>query len=203
MAKCLSFLALGLCLLSNLYANNVGTFGETYPVAEKSLLVLFRERLQQIDFLKLQNQWLEGVVNYATRPTPIELKHAEYFHQESFDPSIILTQDIMDAKGHVIYAKGMRINPLDYLPHYQPHWLFINADNEKELTYTADCLQKYPDLKIILIQGDVPKTAKIFNHAVYFDQSGHLVSRFELHETPALLYRQEKHFMIGYGVHHA
>lgn len=203
MAKFFKFWALGMCLFINAYGNNVGTFGDTYPVAEKSLLVLFKERLQQMDLSKLQNQWVETVVQYATRPAPIQLKHAEFFHQESFDPSIILTQDIRDAKGHLLYAKGMRINPLDYLPHYQPHLLFINADNEKELTYTVDCLQKYPDLKIILIQGDVPKTAQVFNHAVYFDQGGHLVARFELHETPALLYRQEKHFMIGYGVHDA
>jgi conjugal transfer pilus assembly protein TraW len=203
MAKCLKFGALVLCLSSHTYANNVGTFGETYPVAEKSLLVLFKERLQQIDFSKLQNQWVEDVANYAIRPSPMDLKHTESFHQAIFDPSIILTQDIMDAKGHVLYAKGMRINPLDYLPHYQPHWLFINADNEKEQIYTAYCLQKYPDLKIILIKGDVPKIAKLFNHEVFFDQSRHLVSRFEIQETPALVYRQEKNFLITYGVHDA
>lgn len=181
----------------------VGTFGETFPVAEKSLLTLFKERLQQVDFSTLQDQWVRGVRNYATRPTPLDLKHAESFHQSRFDPSIVLTKDIMDAKGHVIYAKGKKINPLDYLPNYQPRWLFIDADDEKQMLYTQKCLNAYPDLKVILVNGDVPMTAKILQQEVYFDQGGHLVGRFEISETPAFIYRKDAFLMMDYGVRDA
>lgn len=178
----------------------IGTFGETFPVAEKSLLTLFKERLQQVDFSTLQDQWVRGVRHYATRPTPLDLKHAESFHQSRFDPSIVLTKDIMDAKGHIIYAKGKKINPLDYLPNYQPHWLFIDADDEKQMFYAQRCLSAYADLKVILVNGDVPMTSKILQKEVYFDQSGHLVGRFEINETPAFIYRKDAFLMLDYGV---
>ncbi|NDH09336.1 MAG: hypothetical protein EBY16_06965 [Gammaproteobacteria bacterium] len=180
----------------------LGTFGETFPVAEKSLIELFKERIQQVDFSKLQHQWLSDVKNYATRPTAIDIKHAQRFHHTSFDPTIVLTQDIMDRQGHLLFTKGTKINPLDYLPSYQPHWLFIDADDEEQILYTKKCLNTHPDLKIILVQGDVPVTSKIFNREVYFDQGGHLIHRFEISETPAFVYRKDKLLMIDYGVSH-
>ena len=205
MAKYLKLMLL-ICFISNdiyaLPAFIVGTYGETFPVVEKSLIELFKERLQQIDFSKLQSQWVSDVENYAKRPNPIDLKHAQRFRKTSFDPSIILTQDIMDSKGHVLFAKGLRINPLEHLPHYQPHWIFIDADDEKELIYTRECLKAHPDLKIILVKGEVPMTSKIFDQAVYFDQGGHLISRFEISETPALVYRKDRLLVIDYGVRH-
>jgi conjugal transfer pilus assembly protein TraW len=189
------------------HAADLGIRGEVFPVAEKSLLELIHERLKSMTQAKeldaIEQQWALKIAHEVRRPEPMTLPLASVFHQEIYDPSVVLTQDILDANGKLLFAKGKVINPLQQLPWYQPHWMFLDADHPQELTYAKTVMMDQPDLRVILIKGDVVHAGRALGRAVYFDQGGYLVQKFHLKERPALIHRQGNVLQIDYGVSYA
>jgi conjugal transfer pilus assembly protein TraW len=186
------------------FAKSLGVFGETFPVAEMSFLQFIELRLKKLinstEMTNIQNQWIDEVRQYANRPGSLNMRSASRKYRFFYEPSLVLTKDIRDADGQLIYAKGTKVNALEKLPLYQPHWLFLDADESLQLAYAKRLITQYADLKIILTNGEIEKTSNLLSKEIFFDQGGKLTQKLGIKEIPAFVERKANKLLITIGV---
>jgi len=91
--------------------------GTTWSIAEPDLLTIIRARLlaaQSSGALDAMNQKFVATAQAsANRPHPVGgISPAQTDREWSYDPTVTIAEDIRDAKGNLIAAKGQKFNPL-------------------------------------------------------------------------------------------
>ena len=171
-------------------AKDYGTLGSTWAIAEPDLLAVIRARLQsaqQSGALAAMNQkFVDAAQASVHRPHPVAgIGPAIVDRHWSFDPTVTITDDIRDARGNLIAAKGQKFNPLRVVG-MAHDFAFVDGDNAAELSWAMK--QGAPDkLWIVLVNGSPTARMKEMKRRFYFDQRGVLTSRFGIEHTPALL----------------
>ena len=178
--------------VADLQAKDLGVYGETFPIKEKSLLEVIRAKLQVLSTSgKLQEHQqiiLKKAKEQLNRPPPVKNFHRTTVPRSfDWDPSITVPYDLKDHKGNVFHQKGTKVNPLDTHSFRCP-FLFVDGDDPEQVAWAikqhqiAEALHKP---KIILVQGAPIELSKKLNLPVYFDQSGVLVKKFGVAQVPA------------------
>lgn len=171
-------------------AKDYGTQGSTWTIAEPDLLAVIRARLlaaQASGALTAMNQKFVAAAQASVhRPHAVAgITPASVERHWSFDPSVTIAEDIRDARGNLIAAKGQRFNPLRVVGMAHA-FAFVDGDNSRELAWAMK--QGAPDkLWIVLVNGSPTDRMKELQRRFYFDQQGVLTSRFGIEHTPALL----------------
>lgn len=177
----------GLCSHSVL-SKDFGTWGDLYPVAEPDMLNTITQRLEDLqrtgEWQKNMDDFKQRTIEKSQRPAPVEgIGKTERYSERYFDPSIVLSDDLKDNVGRVFARKGTVLNPLATVPFVQTLY-FIDADDPKQLAWAK---RQQPDtlmVKIILVNGDIPKASEALDSRVYFDQGGVLCRKFGLTKVP-------------------
>lgn len=171
---------------------DLGVYGETFQIEEKSLLEVIKTKLQALSasgkLEKHQQIILKKAKEQLNRPPPVKNIHRTTTPRSfDWDPSITVPYDLKDHKGNVFQRKGTKVNPLDTHPFRYP-FLFVDGDDPEQVAWAikqhqiAEALHKP---KIILVQGAPFDLSKKLNLPVYFDQSGVLVKKFGIAQVPA------------------
>lgn len=190
------------CVISSIsHARDLGVVGDVYDILEEDLFQTIESRYHSMkesgEWGNLQTAWQKQVIQYADRPTPVKSVSSTLVARTfTFDPSITLSHDVLDAEGHVVAASGTTVNPLKVLGLHKT-LLFIDADDNRQLIWAKK--QEKPlqgKTKWILVKGSVSETSKYLNAPVYFDQGGKLVSHFHIEHVPAKLYQEDLHLKI-------
>src|SRR5690606_7294676 len=107
---------LSVITLEAVYANNVGVYGQVYPIIENDFLDFIYQRLYELEkngeLAHNQHRFLENVKTHTLTPTPVSgltttVKPRIFY----YDPTLILRQDITDQNRKILLKKGMRVNP--------------------------------------------------------------------------------------------
>ncbi|HBD7476126.1 TPA: type-F conjugative transfer system protein TraW [Legionella pneumophila] len=197
-----AFLSMGFLLLwcSSLGAKSYGVVGEVFPVAEKSFLALIEERLKTMaadgSLETLNQRWVQTVANHANRPQDLGLKRALRSTTHDYVPEVILSQDIKDASGRVLFPRGTQVNGLEQLPAYRPCWLFFNADDKAQILWAQKQQQRCKNPKFILTGGAVKDAEEALQAAIYFDQAGRITRMLSVMHVPAKVVRKGKNLVI-------
>lgn len=180
-----------LCAVSA-HAVDLGQYGPVYPVKEPDLLDVITSTVQaKVD----SGEWKRLYTDAQRRaqvalenPRPVAgLAAATARRSWLFDPSIVLSQDIRDNEGRVLYAAGTRVNPLDAVALPQP-LLFFDGGDARQVKAAQAVLSKYNGLVTpILVAGSWQKLGKEWQRQVYFDQQGRLVGQLGIQAVPALV----------------
>lgn len=182
---------------------DAGVYGDTFPIEEKSLLDLIKAKLQALsESGKLeghQQTILRQAKEQLNRPPPVKNIHKTITPRSFYwDPSITVPYDLKDHQGNVFHRKGVKVNPLDTRSFRCP-FLFVDGDDPKQVAWAirrrqlADASRKP---KIILVQGAPLDLSKTLNLPVYFDQSGVLVRKFGITQTPATVLQKGKALLV-------
>lgn len=186
-------IALGVGCGAGVQARNLGVIGETFPVAEMSMLDWINARVtaleEQGEFAAIEKRWIENVEAHSNRPQSVGLTRALENRDYAYSPEVVLSQDIVDAQGRVLFLKGTRVNALDKLPTYKPHWIFIDGDDAAQVAFAHLALKRWTDSKIILTGGAVGELERELNYPIYFDQGGRLTTKLQIHHVPAYVTR--------------
>jgi len=96
---------------------DLGTYGETFPIQEKSLLEVIKTKLKSLaESGKLaghQKTILKKAKEQLNRPTPVKgLAKTTTPRSFPYDPSIMVPYDLKDHEGRVFQEKGTMVNPL-------------------------------------------------------------------------------------------
>lgn len=176
-------------LWTSAHGENLGTFGPTFSIKEKSLLEHIFERLKYLEesggFQEHNNIITKTVMERLHHPDPVKgLVHTKTPRTYTFDPSIVVSQDLQDHEGRVFYKKGTRLNPLHTRSLTKP-LLFIDGDADDHHTWLQKQRERYPHAKVILVKGDPIKGMDQDDRHVFYDQGGHLTSKLGIRQVPA------------------
>lgn len=190
--KWFTVLALG-CFANTTLAANLGVVGDTFPVAEMSFLTFIESRLNQLQesgqMQAIQERMIQDVSQHVNRPTSLNLQRLNQSETHHYTPSIVLSSPIVDHLNHILIPAGTRVNALEQLPSYQPHWMFLNADDAAQLLWGQLTLSAYPDAHVILTGGAVIDAEKVFNTEIFFDQQARISNQLGIRHVPAFVSR--------------
>lgn len=174
------------------YANDLGSIGPVYPIAEPHLLDFIRQHLQEKErngeLKNLEEQARMRGIDAIANPKPVAgIKSAETARTFYFDPTFTLDRNILDDKGNLLFAAGMRKNPLEVVA-LSKHLLFFDARDKRQVTRARSLIAFYRGkVKPILVGGSYLDLMKSWHERVYYDQQGLLTHRFGITQVPAIV----------------
>jgi len=173
-------------------AEDLGTIGPTYPIAEPNLLDDLQRRLRakqasgELDALIAQARH-RGEAAVRQPPAVAGLVATRTPRTFYFDPTFTLDRNILDAQGHLLFAAGMRKNPLDVVS-LSFHLLFFDGRDPRQRDQARQLIVHYAGrIKPILVAGSYLDLMQAWRLPVYFDQLGRLTHRFGITQVPALV----------------
>lgn len=183
-----------LLLAINAEAKDFGVVGKTREIKEVDAIEEIKGKLSAMERsgeLEEHNERMKEVVSERIRsPKSLNVGKSDKVREYEYDPSIIVAEDLRDARGVVFHRKGTRVNPLDMVS--MPYELiFFDAEDEEQLKYV---LKKYEKAeikpKLILTGGSPIKLEEEYKLDFYFDQRGVLTKQLGIKAVPAVV-RQE------------
>ncbi|KGT94762.1 hypothetical protein NG99_07180 [Erwinia typographi] len=171
-------------------AANLGTYGDTWGIAEHDLIGVMKNNLQQ-HFAgqspeAVQQEMQKRAEEDALRPPPVEgLVTAKETHTRLFDPTFTVTKDLADQNGTVFARKGQQVNPFDIIPVFDETLYFIDGDDERQIAWMKAQQTTTAVRKVILVNGNVRDSAGALGEQMFFDQTGTLVRKFGIKQIPA------------------
>jgi conjugal transfer pilus assembly protein TraW len=176
----------------SVHAEDLGTIGPTYAISETHLLAFIGQRLREKErsgeLARLADQARARGIETVTHPPPVPgIKPAETARTFYFDPSFTLDRNILDAQGHLLFAAGMRKNPLEVVS-LAKRLLFFDARDRRQVARARELMFADPGrVKPILTGGSYLDLMKAWRVPVYYDQQGLLTRRFGIAQVPALV----------------
>ncbi len=178
-----------LLIASTGWAENLGNYGEVFPVIEEDIRKVIMSRLEEMnargELIRHQRELTNRTAEHAIRPKPLSLMPTTTPETYRVDPSVMVTKDVY-TEGHVLLAKaGTRLNPFEHVP-FSKALFFFNGDDRKQVTWVKKHYKDYKHVKFILTGGDIRDAAEIFGR-IYFDQGGTISQRLEIRHVPAVV----------------
>lgn len=106
-----------LLLAINAEAKDFGVVGKTREIKEVDAIEEIKGKLSTMERsgeLGEHNERMKEVVSERIRsPKSLNVGKSDKVREYEYDPSIIVAEDLRDARGVVFHRKGTRVNPLD------------------------------------------------------------------------------------------
>ncbi len=173
---------------------SMGKIGETYPIKENDALMELQEKAKSIDFSKIADKKvMEQKIKNFKPETVKKLPVARENRAFLVDMTHALDFDIPDQNGNVLYPKGFKFNPLDFMQ-MKRTYVFIDGTDADQIAW----LQNSPHYKrlsttILLTDGNWYDTRERIKRPVYY-ALGEIVTKFQIECVPAVV-RQEGKYM--------
>ena len=184
-----------------LYAKDCGVVGEVYGIAEEDFVVFIKKQLNAMKgtpkYNELQNKLKDGVNEKVDRPKPVEGRSVTQTPNAfTVDPTITLSEPLVNAKGQVIMPAGSEINPLSKVKLHSV-LLFYNADDKAQVAWASEKVKQFKNVKLILVGGSVHSQLELFKQPVYFDQQGRLIDFFKITQVPAMVTQKDLLLLVS------
>ena len=193
--RCLALVAAALVfggVATGSRAEDLGTVGATYAIAEPHLLSYIegtlREKEKSGELANLEEQAKSRVIDSIKNPKPLAgIRSTQTARTFYFDPSIKVEQNVTDDKGNIIVPAGTTKNPLEVVS-LSKHLLFFDGRDREQVRDARALIDHYGGkVKPILIAGSYLDLMKAWQLSVYFDQQGVLTRKFGITQVPALV----------------
>jgi len=154
-----------------------------------------KDRLRQMEksgeLARKQTEYKNRVISGIEHPNPIPgIKTTEVASTHYYDPSMIVDRDIVTAEGKLMYPRGTKVNPLDYIG-WNTYLLFVDGRDQKQLDSSKRIMDTSDKpVKLVLVAGEPLNLMRKWKKQVYYDQGGILTRRFAITQVPAMV-RQE------------
>lgn len=174
------------------HALDLGRIGPTYGIAEPHLLADIERRLREKErsgeLQRLMDEARMRSVEAVRLPPPVPgLKAAESARTFYIDPSFTLDRNIVDASGRLLFAAGMRKNPLEVVS-LSRRLLFFDGRDPRQVRRARQLMAgNEARIKPILTGGSYLDLMKSWRVPVYYDQHGVLTRRLGIRQVPALV----------------
>jgi len=196
-----SFLAALLILPVISTAEDLGVVGKTYNITERDLIEVIQSKLRTMeksgDLDKYKEDYKKRVIGSIEHPKPVAgIKSTETANTHYYDPSMVTDKDITDATGRILYPRGTRVNPLDYIG-WNKYLLFVDGRDAKQLQFSKKitAASERP-VKLVLVAGEPLELMRKWKMTIYFDQGGKLTKRFAITQVPAIVRQEGKRLRI-------
>lgn len=177
---------------SSLHAEDLGTIGPTYEIAERDLIEVIKDKFRRMEktgeLAGMQEDYKRKVIAGIERPRPVPgIRATEIARTFFIDPAWTLDRNVVDAQGAVLYPAGTRINPLDY-ERLSQALLFFDGRDRKQIAFARRFLaESNMRMKPILVGGEPMTLMRQWKREVFYDQGGALSRRFSITQAPAIV----------------
>lgn len=182
----------------------VGVYGETFPIVETDILEEIATKLAAAErdgrLTEMQSEFQRRVEAKVERPPAVQfVTTTEKPKSWLFDPSIIVPQDYADQRGRVFAHQGDRINPIERTPGFDRVLIFIDGDDRRQVDWALSQLREKGGqrTRVILVKGAPMQLMRAHKAQFFFDQEGRLTSHFEISQVPAIIEREENLLRIS------
>jgi len=184
----------------------VGNFGIKGPIeeiSERSLIDVAKERFAAIDW---DEKKAKAVKNFWKKQPFTEMPVVSKSATKKVDPSIFLTDNIMDGRGKVLVAKGTVINPL-HIKEFKKAMFIFNPLDKRQVDSIRNEIAQLPspqrnNLLFIATQFDrsdgwdsYTKITDTFDAPVYL-LTTELRDRFQITNVPSLVTADSEVFYV-------
>ena len=182
-------------------AADLGKLGPTYPIAEQSLLAMIEERLraraESGELARLMDQAAAGARASVATPVPVSgltacIKSRSYY----YDPSMVLTENVFDGAGHLLFAAGTHKNPLDVVSLSRSLLFFDGRDPRQRATAQRMLQARGQHIQLILTGGSSLDLMRQWHIPLFYDQQGLLTGVLGIKQVPALVSQEGQRLRI-------
>ena len=132
-------------------AKDLGTYGATYPIMEGDAIAQMKKAIAGYDWEKFKRKQRGKIKNYKPQDL-VDLPTAREDKVFKVDMTGSIKEDIIGRDGVVIYPKGYRYNPMEYV-FMRRILVFINGKEEKQIEWYKK--SPYPtDMRTMLLITD-------------------------------------------------
>ncbi len=159
---------------------NYGTYGKTYPIGEEDILRVFASKQKEIE--KKLRERLPEIKKRMLVLTKYDgrFEHAKKERVYYINPKLILTDDVLDHQGNILFEKGMVFDPSRFVR--LGRYIVIDGNSKKQVEFAL----KGDFRRIILISGDLEKLTTIHRRRFYF-ANDEIIERFKIERVPAVI----------------
>jgi len=171
-------------------AKNIGVVGTVYDIVEKDALKEMQEKAAKVDIEKILKR--KETANKIKHFTPSDIDFLRKIEPAKADSTFLVDMtytldiDIPDADGNILYPKGYKFNPLDYIT-YPKTLVILNAKSPQQLGWFKQS-DYVKDLRttLLITDGEFYDLAKTLKRPVFF-ASKHIIDVFRIKATPSVV----------------
>lgn len=167
-----------------------GKMGETYPIKEQHFMEFVKAKQPEVEAKlrkKVEKLKKEVLVLKKYDGRFKTVKEGRVFY---IDTTYTLEDDILDHNGNVLFAKGTRYNPADYVK--LGRYVVIDGNDPKQVKYAVEGNFR----KIIIVSGDIGKLMKKHKKAFYFIDDN-IAERFQIQAVPTVFEGEGKFVKVS------
>ena len=132
-------------------AKDLGKYGATYPVIEEDAIAQLKKAIARYDWVKFKNGQKEKIRNFKPKDL-MDLPVARENKVFNVDMTGTIKENIIGRDGEVVYPKGYKYNPMEYV-FMRRIIVFINGRDEKQIEWYKQ--SPYPaDMRTMLLITD-------------------------------------------------
>ena len=184
--------ALAVLLAGPVAAADLGKIGPTHRIEEPHLLDFIQGRLKEKErsgeLARHEEQARARAIAAIRQPQPVEgIVHTVKARTFYFDPTFVLTRNVFDEKGALLFPAGTRKNPLEVVS-LSKRLVFFDARDARQVAHARRLIDALGGrVKPILVAGSYLDLMKSWRVPVYFDQHGTLTQQLGITQVPAIV----------------
>lgn len=169
---------------------DLGAIGPTYEIEEDDFSKVIMQKAKQS---REDGSWEEAVKRHGEKidsgalEVNGDLPQARNGKTYLLDPTITVQEPIRRADGTILYDRGTKVNPLDYVS-FNRMLCFFDASQPAQIEWIKHECSGRTGVKRIAVQGNITGLNDQLGR-VYLDQERRLTERFELKELPSTITR--------------
>ncbi len=167
--------------------------GAVYPVVEPDVRIEIKQKAAQ-KWEQQKKEYQEKIHTY--QPANLQqLPKAEQDRSFTVDMTYTLDRDLTDKDGKVLYPKGYRFNPLDYMSLTIGLVVIDGSDSYQIKWFKESPYSSNHRMKLLLSGGNAQSLVSVLKRAVYYLDK-EVADRFQLAAVPCVVVQREKHIKV-------
>jgi conjugal transfer pilus assembly protein TraW len=179
----------------------LGVVGPTYEITEPDLIEVIQSRLKRMEksgeLGRKQNDYRDRVIGGIEKPNAVSGINATLTPRTFYvDPTWTVDRDIRNAEGSLLFARGLKVNPLDHVSLSRKLVFFDGRDSRQVSLAQRNLEGPSGKSKLILVAGEPLKLMRSWKRPVFYDQGGVLVRKLGIRQVPAIVSQDGKRLRI-------
>jgi len=167
--------------------------GAVYPVAEPDIRIDIKHKAAQ-KWEQQKKKHQEKIDDY--QPANLhQLPRAEQNRSFAVDMTYTLDRDLTDKDGKILYPKGYRFNPLNYM-NFTIGLVVIDGDDPVQVSWFKESpYSSNHKMKLLLSGGHAQSMIPELNRAVFYLDT-EVADRFQLAAVPCVAVQRDNHIEV-------
>jgi conjugal transfer pilus assembly protein TraW len=166
-----------------------GKYGNLYRVKEKDILEIVKQKQGEIE--KKLKERMEGIRKdmYVVSRFDGKFQKAKKDRVYHINSTVVLSSDIKDHNGNVLFPKGSVFKPSDYVS--LGRYIVIDGNSHEQVQFAIQGNYR----KIMLISGDIEKLIK--QHKIrFYTVNETIIDRLKIEKVPAIIEQEGDYIRV-------